>query len=474
MLNYLGSNHEDSYCISKDHAQKTTTSIIKELSIIIPPETKVLQLEKEIGKKLEGGEILTEFTYQSDLDDYLEINNMESEIDGEDGEILSLYAKGHDSIKLLSTPGEIVDIKIYINRRKNLDKTLINYHNKLIKETKAIIGKLASTIPDKNKQLTATDNLNLSFFKIGKHKLKGVEFIGARVVYSIKQEKELRVGDKLSNRYGAKGVISKVLEEAPVAEHFGKLDVCISPVGVFSRNNLAMLKEIYIGKIFYYLNRKVKEMANDTKIQSTKISKLIVDVYSILSSENVVNSIKTKLDNYKSSSKLKRDIKDDKLHLTYFVEPFTNNAKFEKIKLAAEVLDIDLEEKVWIPELQKWSQPVPVGISYFETLEHYSDVYSSIRGAERYQSLTGQPTKGKSQMGGQTIGNLDLYAFLEYQADNIIDELTTVKSDDHRTKRIMINNIINTGSAQMPKNIGGGKTSDIFTSYMTAIGLDIK
>ncbi len=236
-----------------------------------------------------------------------------------------------------------------------------------------------------------------------------------------------------------------------------------------------MLKEIYIGKIFYFLNIKIKEMAENSKIKTDKISKIIIDIYKLLCSDNTIKSVEKQINLYKSPTTFRNDIKKDIFKLFFVVEPFTNKAQFDKIKEAAKLINIPLEEKVWIPELKTWTkEPVPVGIGYYQALEHYSDIYSSIRGGERYQGLTGQPTKGKSRMGGQTLGNLDIYALLQYESTNILDELRTIRSDDHKNKRSMLNDIITTGETKMPEGkIGGGKTQDIFKSYMTAVGLQI-
>ncbi len=200
MMNWLGYNHEDSYVCTKEFADATSTDVIKEIAAIIPQTTTILNIEKQLNKQLEGGEVLIEFTYEEDVDQYIEVNEIDSELENEDGEVTSIFSSGDNSIKLIAPPGEIIDIKLYINNKKDTDKSLINYHTKLKKDTKQTIGKIASSIKDKNKQLTATDNMDLSFMKIGKHKVKGNEFLGARIVYSIKQKKTLRIGDKLSNR----------------------------------------------------------------------------------------------------------------------------------------------------------------------------------------------------------------------------------------------------------------------------------
>ena len=61
----------------------------------------------------------------------------------------------------------------------------------------------------------------------------------------------MKVGDKLSNRYGGKGVISKILpdDKMPHAADGTPLEVMLNPLGIVSRTNPAQLVEVALGKI---------------------------------------------------------------------------------------------------------------------------------------------------------------------------------------------------------------------------------
>ena len=244
VMNYMGSSHEDSYVISEEMAGKMTRSMVKELPIVIPPNTKILKIEKEFNKHVNKNDILVEFTYEDDLEQYLELN----QIDGVDEEeVLSMFVKGKNSIKLLSQEGEIVDIKVYINNKIGTDQKITSFHKELSTRTKDVITKLSSNAKTEDQKLKAIDNLSLKFLKIGGHKLRGgSEFYGARIVYYIKQKTPLDLGDKLATRYGAKGVIGQVIkkEDAPKPKFSPRIDMFISPIGVFSRKNIAIKKSV--------------------------------------------------------------------------------------------------------------------------------------------------------------------------------------------------------------------------------------
>jgi len=471
VCNYLGFNHEDSYTISKKTADQTTTDIIDEIDVVIPPDAKIITIEKEVGKLLNEGDTLVEFTFNISVDEYLENSKIISDELGEENFNL-LLSSSDKSIKKLATAGEIIDIKVYINNRTTTDAKLLNYHQELVKDQKQSIKKLSENVKS-DKLLSVTDNMNLSFMTIGDHKIKGNIFNGTRIVYRIKRTKNINIGDKLSNRYGAKGVVSKILETSPKGQFTKEIDMFISPSSILGRRNIALLKELYLGKIFYNANLQLEQMANDPKITNDKIAKFIVDLYHITGPTKLAKQVESNVNNY-TGNKLRQAIKNDEINLFCIVEPF-EDISFQQIQDAAKFINIPLEEKIYIPELDQWTDvPVPVGISYTMALEHYSDVYANIRGTGKFTSLTRQPTKRKSQEGGQSIGGLDLYAFLTYDANNILSELLGPRSDEHKAKRELYNEIIENGlMPSLPVATRTGGTKDIFNLFILGMGLSI-
>jgi DNA-directed RNA polymerase subunit beta len=155
------------------------------------------------------------------------------------------------------------------------------------------------------------------------------------------------------------------------------------------------------------------------------------------------------------------------------VEPFSH-IDFKDLKTAADHLDIELDEKVYIPETKRWTkEKVPVGVSYYNALEQFSEIYSNIRSTGMYQGLTRQPARGKAKQGGQSVGSLDMNALLTHNVPSVLNELFTLRSDDHRSKRMVNNSIITTGEASIPKESGRGGTSQLLNVYIQGMGLEI-
>lgn len=469
-MNYKGFCHEDSYVITEDLAENTKRTIVKPINIVIPPNSKVLQL-KDNKTKVNSNDVLVEFVSDIDLEDYL--NNQDLDVNDEVLE-KTLYSQSNNSIKLhASFSGEIVDIKVFLNTKKNIDNKILTLYKNLVKEDSEVVKNL-SLNKSKEEELSSLDNIDLGYFKIGGHVLKnGKEFNGANIVYYIREEHNLLIGDKLANRFGSKGVISHIIpKDKEPKTQITELtpNIFISPISIFSRKNIPFLKEIYIGKILYFLQKIAEKEALDNKIPTEKIIKKILGVYQILATEKVYNEIENQL----NSKDIRKKLKDKTLNLRLILEPF-ENIDMKNIKHAAELIDIPLDEKIYIPEFDTYTDElVPVGISHYEFLEHISEDVANIRGSDVYTSLTRQPTKGKSKSGGQSISGQDIYALLSLDANNCLNELLTLRSDDHDAKRKVYLDIISKGElTDMPKNTGGGGTSGLFDLYIRGLGLEV-
>jgi hypothetical protein len=68
---------------------------------------------------------------------------------------------------------------------------------------------------------------------------------------SVKAYSPMNVGDKLSNRFGGKGVVSQILsdDKMPHDKDGSPLDLMLNPLGIVSRTNPAQLIEVVLGKV---------------------------------------------------------------------------------------------------------------------------------------------------------------------------------------------------------------------------------
>jgi len=79
---------------------------------------------------------------------------------------------------------------------------------------------------------------------------------------------------------------------------------------------------------------------------------------------------------------------------------------------------------------EKFDQPVTVGYIYMMKLNHMVDDKLHARSVGPYSLVTQQPLGGKAQLGGQRLGEMEVWALEAYGAAYTLQEMLTYKSDD--------------------------------------------
>ncbi|MBE7076627.1 MAG: DNA-directed RNA polymerase subunit beta [Clostridiales bacterium] len=207
---------------------------------------------------------------------------------------------------------------------------------------------------------------------------KNKDELDAGVNMSIKvfiaQKRQLQVGDKLAGRYGNKGVVSIVLPECdmPYMANGETVDILINPMGIPSRMNLAQLLEMHLGLAAKHLDWKVATPVFDGAKET--------DIQELLRQNNLPEDGKMQL--YDGRTGL----------------PFENKTT--------------------------------VGVMYMLKLDHMVDDKIHARGIGTYALITQQPLGGRSQLGGQRFGEMEVWALEAYGASRLLQEMLTIKSDD--------------------------------------------
>jgi DNA-directed RNA polymerase subunit beta len=194
------------------------------------------------------------------------------------------------------------------------------------------------------------------------------------VIIKVAQIRKITVGDKLAGRHGNKGVISKIVPSAdmPYLEDGTPVDIIISPLSVLARMNLGQLLEAHLGWAAKELGYKVAVPAFE-KIDEDRI-------WDELERAGLPRSGKAQLYDGRTG------------------EPFE-------------------EETV-------------VGIGYILKLIHMVEDKTHARSTGPYSLVTQQPLGGKAQMGGQRLGEMEVWALEAHRAAHTLQEMLTIKSDD--------------------------------------------
>lgn len=194
------------------------------------------------------------------------------------------------------------------------------------------------------------------------------------VIVKVAQIRKITVGDKLAGRHGNKGVISKIVPAAdmPHLEDGSPVDVIISPLSVLARMNLGQLLEAHLGWAAQKLGYKV-------------------------------------------------------------AVPAFEQADEDKIWQELEKAGLPVSGKVQLYDGrtgEKFKEPTVVGVAYMLKLIHMVEDKTHARSTGPYSLVTQQPLGGKAQMGGQRLGEMEVWAFEAHRAAHALQEMLTIKSDD--------------------------------------------
>lgn len=195
-----------------------------------------------------------------------------------------------------------------------------------------------------------------------------------KIVVKVAQMRKVVVGDKVAGRHGNKGVISKIVPrpDMPYLEDGTPIDIIISPLSVLSRMNLGQLLETHLGWAADKLGYKVA-----------------LPVFEHISEDRIVNE------------------------LTRAGLPADGRAKL-------------YDGRTGLP----FDRPIVVGKSYILKLIHMVEDKTHARSTGPYSLITQQPLGGKAQMGGQRLGEMEVWALEAYGAAYTLQEMLTIKSDD--------------------------------------------
>ena len=195
-----------------------------------------------------------------------------------------------------------------------------------------------------------------------------------KVIIKVAQIRKVVVGDKLAGRHGNKGVISKVVPQVdmPHLEDGTPIDIIISPLSVLARMNLGQLLEANLGLAAYKLNQTF-DIPVFEEVSEEKIEEILKEAGLPVSGKMTLYDGRT-----------------------------------------GEALDKD----------------VMVGMAYIMKLIHMVEDKTHARSTGPYSLVTQQPLGGKAQMGGQRLGEMEVWALEAHQAAHTLQEMLTIKSDD--------------------------------------------
>ena len=199
-------------------------------------------------------------------------------------------------------------------------------------------------------------------------------------------KKNLSVGDKMAGRHGNKGCISRILPscDMPFLPDGTPVDIVLNPLGVPSRMNLGQLFETYLGLACRLCGFHAATPVFDG-VQEYEIDEALQKARAVQEQEEG------------SAAWINTDGK------TVLYDGMTG---------------------------EPFAQRVVVGVIYMLKLHHLVTDKIHARAIGPYSLVTQQPLGGKAQLGGQRMGEMEVWALEAYGVAYALQELLTVKSDD--------------------------------------------
>jgi DNA-directed RNA polymerase subunit beta len=190
----------------------------------------------------------------------------------------------------------------------------------------------------------------------------------------VAQIRRIQEGDKIAGRHGNKGVICRIMPEydMPHLADGTPVDLVMSPLSVIARMNLGQILEVTLASAGYHLGKKYAVPVFE-KYSEDQIGKELIEA-------GLKPTGKTKL-----------------------YDGRTGDA---------------------------YDQEVVVGVGYILKLVHMVDDKVHARSTGPYSLVTQQPLGGKARMGGQRLGEMEVWALEAHQAAHTLQEMLTIKSDD--------------------------------------------
>jgi DNA-directed RNA polymerase subunit beta len=430
---YKGYSFDDGIIISeklvKNEKLVSLHAIIEE--VLISEKDRILYVI-ESGTRTEKGDILLRKSI-GEIEELLGFDEDESSV---------LY--GQEMIKK-SPGGVVVDIEVFSNI--DLSKNL------------------------KLKELNERTREKYGAAPKEKFLINGKSIKGILIKFKIQQELSIDLGDKMTGRYGNKGVVCRIEPETmmPRTPWGDSVEIILNPLGVIGRMNVGQIYETYCGLISKSLAGMMSKNNKERFIHALKyVLPLLDGTKNKEYSKNLIDGLTTTTE--EQYIKIVDKVKNDGF-FPIVIPPF-KSPSVQSIKKALDILGLNSGYHLYLPEFNiNTVNEVPVGYLYMSKLEHIASLKVHSRSTGPLTSKTGQPTAGKRRGGGQRLGELDSYSILSYNVPHLASEILSSMSDDSKSKNEMISEIIQTGETKF-RYPQVTPAKDLLGAFFVALMLD--
>ena len=318
-----------------------------------------------------------------------------------------------DADGIIRIGSEVVPGDILVGKLTPRGETQVSAEERLLQ---SIFGDKAKDMRDTSKTLPPGEKGKIVSVQIRDRETEHISdtSILKQIRIIVADLRRICVGDKLANRYGNKGVISRVapIEDMPFTKDGEPVDIVLSALGVPSRKNLGQILEMHAGLAAHALNYQA----------------VIPPMTSVTEGE----------------------LRDELVKAGY---PETGQLDLYDGKTG-----------------EKFDGDVSVGWIYTMKLEHMVQDKVHARSTGRYSLITQQPPGGRARFGGGRLGEMEVWALLGHGAAYTLREMLTIKSDDVQGRNAAYNAIIRN---EPVTQTGTPAAFNVLLYYLRGLGLDV-
>ena len=477
-----GYNYEDSIIISDRLVKENifTSVHVKELSFVIPESKILLSLDENKYKPLPKPYQTQDEKNPKKKYDYIPHGKPYAILKEMSGNVTEFNSIFKEEIPLLAKHNLfITDVSIFVNKYNDKIQQYRDWvertQQKQIDEEKRIQNLIYEKLP-KTKALQFIRDNNLDKFShFGKYKIKGEEVNGIYVEMNAIYLRNIEVGDKIGNRHGNKGVISKILphDEMPKMEDGRNVDICINPLGIISRMNVGQVFEANLAMSLNDLKNKLLEMFNSEENhekRNNEIKKYLLGYIKIVDCTKdqwFLKQFKEQLKNVKIDEEFIKGI-------CLLAPPF-ESPTYDQVLKAMKYTDTKSEYKVFDYQSDDFIlNPICVGFMYFFKMVHIAAHKIAFRSISMYNRKTMQAVSGRKNNGGQRLGEQECSALIAHDALENLTECLTTKSDCIDLKNQYIKKIIDSNYLKEEEDISRvPEAVNLLKNYLLISGLDM-
>jgi DNA-directed RNA polymerase beta subunit len=222
-------------------------------------------------------------------------------------------------------------------------------------------------------------------------------------------------GDKVTNRFGSKGVISKVVPDNEMIrdEHGRVIDIILNPSSVIARKNLPQTGEAVLSKISEELWIRVDRMNKDTP-QGKENIKALLDKYHF---EWLVDMKWSEFLKYHESLRDKP---------TKYQVRTGSYSVYTPLRIAEIQEELDISDKEFLIDGKRnrvIKTPILTGWTYILKLHHMSDYNNKITGNNPRDRNPLALGLGLTRADGQIIGEMESMALISHGVNNYLKDV---------------------------------------------------